>query len=112
MEIKLRVFKDGKMYGHNEAVRLMYNRDILLEKEEFEVMLFTGFTDKNGKDIYRGDLIVNYQTGDLPNKPGEVDLNYGGWHYDCYHANALPLNDIYLVSEVIGNVHENPELLK
>lgn len=80
--------------------------------DRFDIVFFTGLKGKNDKDIYEGDLIRNYQTGESPNPLGEVSFEYGGWHYDCYHASALPLDSIASESEVIGNVYENPELLK
>ena len=73
---------------------------------------FTGLTDKNGKKIFEGD-IVKY--GDSINKVvfeqrngtayfGVVMDDTETWHF-CHLTNAVGM-------EIIGNIHDNPELLK
>ena len=73
---------------------------------------YTGLTDKNGTKVFEGD-IVKY--GDTINKVVFENRNgtaYFGvvmdiaetWHF-CYLTNAECM-------EVIGNIHDNPELLK
>lgn len=57
----------------------------------------TGLTDKHGKEIYEGDII--YIAGQ-----GSVVMEFP--FFDLYDAAAE--NDI---GEVLGNIHENPELL-
>ena len=80
-----------------------------------ELMQFTGLTDKNGVDIYEDDLIELHE-----NKNGCVQVCFknayvGGWVLaeDKELENYVSLGarascDI----EVIGNIHENPELLE
>jgi len=78
-----------------------------------KVMQFTGLTDKNGKEIYEGDII----TGALPTKKSIIGwskkfasfcIRTDGWMFEhWFGATCDPEN-----CEVIGNIHENPELLK
>ena len=76
---------------------------------------FTGLLDKNGKEIYEGD-IINFIFDD-----GVIRCRV---HWDDFHAGfkALPEDyENYGISqdmnasrpyEVIGNIHQNPELLE
>jgi uncharacterized phage protein (TIGR01671 family) len=82
---------------------------------------FTGLLDQYGKEIYEGDVIqFAYRTGTKDDSiklfTGNVVWNDLGYWSIVVHGkekweNALfdcSLSDI----EIIGNIHENPELLK
>lgn len=67
---------------------------------------FTGLRDRNGKEIYEGDVLRN----DITEKNiGVVQFVDGGFWYVKDH---VPYNILSAPCEVIGNVWENPELLK
>ena len=77
----------------------------------FELMQFTGLKDKNGKEIYEGDL-VRYQWGiaEKVTSIGKVEYLVDGFtleprRYPIYLKDAFE-------KEVVGNIYENPELLK
>ena len=81
---------------------------------EIELMQSTGLKDKNGTEIYEGN-IVKY--GTVPN-PFLSDKHFkiiqarsGEWRIDNYiegHVLAFCNHQV----EVIGNIYENPELLE
>ena len=75
------------------------------------IMQYTGLKDKNGKEIYEGDFIKN---GDdlmlisYNKKFASFCIEKKGWMFSHFFNEALSPSDC----EVIGNIHENPELLK
>lgn len=81
------------------------------------VMQFTGLTDKNGKEIYEGD-IMRYTIGEQ-SSVSFVVWSLDGWRfnsymvggsmglYDCVSANPRK----HEKAEIIGNMYESPELL-
>ena len=67
------------------------------------LMQYTGLKDKNGKEIYEGDIV---KWSNSVNS-GVYEIK---WFRTGFSSNGLPLfNDD--VVEVIGNIYENPELL-
>ena len=70
-------------------------------------MQYTGLKDKNGVEIYEGDIV------DFWGRKFLVVYNLGG--FGCFGLNDAwhPLGDtIYRPTTVIGNRYENPELLQ
>lgn len=76
--------------------------------QDISLMQFTGLKDKNGKEIYEGDilggaLLCGAVHWDNLRSKYVVQLTPEGWH-------DLPI--ISEMKEVVGNIYENPELLK
>jgi len=91
-----------------------------------DLMQYTGLKDKNGKEIYEGDIVTipgeyPYFDCGTPNYVAEVDWIFAGFQTVLHCINGEkrgiseginePLEDGDYF-EVIGNIYENPELLK
>lgn len=73
------------------------------------LMQFTGFKDKNGKEVYEGDILKwNHGVDETDNGIDEVVFEEGGFTASYPLCAFIWQNDI----QVIGNIYENPELLK
>lgn len=82
----------------------------------YPIMQYTGLKDKNGKEIYQGDIVHGTTLFSLNNFDfiREVKFDQGMFGIsDPYEANEY-LNKLchWVVFEVIGNIYENPELLE
>ena len=117
-------YKQEEDYGDkNEAHIIITSKEVLSFDQalEFSVVIpetigqYTGLTDKNGKKIFEGDilefsdrLVVVFWHAHL----GCWDTNFLKFtNYENRRDDMSPLN-WENKSKIIGNIHDNPELLK
>ena len=85
--------------GSDENIEIIPLEDLVLQQ-------FTGLKDKNGKEIYVGD-IVRYDDGDnLEVGREEVKFNSGAFSCSCYSEEYGFTHERRTI-EVIGNIYEN-----
>ena len=97
------------------------------------LMASTGLRDRNGVEIYEGDIVAmewdyleldkgvgsvvrfgsyHYNSNYSMNDPYDLSRGYG-FYIDSIHGEAkLSLDELLSNTVVIGNIHENPELAK
>lgn len=87
-------------------------------ESDFILMQSTGLKDKNGSEIFEGD-VVKYDVGrNTYTEEVAYDKNFAGFGVKDAKANVVftfgeIAEDISLISlEVIGNIYENPGLLE
>lgn len=116
-EIKFRVFdKENKkceyynledLADNDNAYKLKYAEGT--ENCYDTLQQYTGLKDKNGKEIYEGDIVQGIEKWDI-----DLIDDFNSFIYQVLYSEShsglggFTREDI----EIIGNIHENPELLE
>ena len=89
-------------------------RNVVVPRETYVIEQYTGLKDRNGTKIYEGDIVLDYYDGE--------DTFIVEWDKDAVSFILTDTDNIICVNfydyfpdkelEVIGNIHENPELME
>lgn len=85
-----------------------FNDQRLAKIDDLIIEQFTGLEDKNGTEIYEGDILID-DTGE-PVEYWVVKFSDGGFVGECAGVTESLFELTQL--EIAGNIHENPELLE
>lgn len=108
----------GEVEYFNDMIEYRFDHLCTEADEDVEFMQSTGIKDKNGVEIYEGD-VINYRnsfrnpmtgSGSLSiNRDFKIIFKDGEFKAKGFD---IRLKNILNYSEVIGNIYENPELLR
>jgi uncharacterized phage protein (TIGR01671 family) len=75
---------------------------------DLDIMQSTGLKDKNGKEIFEGDIVMRRNSSE----PGII--HYAKGRYEVVRKIAVNSSDLTYTeinTEVIGNIYQNPDLI-
>ncbi len=104
------------IYFENGIKSLNIGQELSFWNQPFILMQYTGLKDKNGVEIYEGDIVkyqnrlIGYVTYLIQEAGFVVVLKKSD--YRLGHRNTNENYELANCHEVIGNIYENPELLE
>lgn len=112
---EIRLSTVGQYTGLHDATKW----ENLPEKEQQEFLRNHKKEDWNGKRIFEGDILESHYGDEFPDDTTIEVIEWfnNGWcahdvEHMTYEAYGLYQDNVLSLSEVIGNIHDNPELLK
>lgn len=102
--------QDTECFSLDELMRGHYRFSY---PEHYEFNQFTGLLDKNGEEIYEGDVIY-FEEPEFETKMLKCEIVfYEGCFCAKWTNGYIPVWDFSKKDvEIIGNIYENPELIK
>lgn len=105
---------DRKTYGEHHWI-ISGKNGIKYEVDPATVGQYTGLKDMNGKRIFEGDICQNDKTGGIVFVAWHGTMAGFVWSKKKWCDNLFDFGELFRVHDkyaVIGNIHDNPELLE
>lgn len=108
IDVSLIDFKKRELVGEHWK----FGETNFMSFDEIELMKSTGLFDRNGQEIFEGDILYGYAGEDFW-EIVEFDTEEGKWiRKDIWYNSKLGLSENNEFMEIVGNIYENPELLE
>lgn len=130
-EIKFRIWDEVLMHmytpememGEPNLWSIPEAKGGILKKDDCILMQYTGLKDKEGKEIYEGDIIKWRDKGNIFDSEYEdckslIEFEYAQWYPNPINVKGLRgfhfqrYGEKEKYCEIIGNIYQNPELLE
>jgi len=119
MEMKYKIYNKISKESFVWSLKEIWENEMNPEFDDYILCHFTGLLDKEGNEIYEGDILeYQHDTSDVKRRC-EVIFDRGSWwgfkdKVDETDKGCLIwFRCIYFsISRIIGNIYENPELLE
>ena len=118
---KIRIAEYSSGCGDNSASSVYSEVD---NQDDYVVQQYTGLTDKNGKDVYEGDIVKTIYVNDPVNNIGSVIYNVETGTYRIKTSKQLlpivtyrfvedkPQGLLQVADEIVGNMFEHKHLIE
>lgn len=115
-EKKIMDIVDGIKFDEDEVWEISFPGDCWRDASNYELMQYTGLHDKNGKQIFEGDVIRILHPWKNRTHVGEVFkdnymFNIKGFFITHFDFPNQAFSEGTGFMEVIGNIHEHPHLV-
>ncbi|PKE47949.1 YopX family protein [Macrococcoides caseolyticum] len=103
---KKRFLGDFTMEIDKFGIHVLDEFNYVVDEDDRVLMQSTGLTDVNGKEIFEGDIVKYWEN------IGYIEFYQGSWVINWNDGSLFDLYDNDNNLEVLGNIHEHPELLE